>query len=445
MRVSGAGVAVGEVEHPQISVEGVLDCLRELPGGPQLLDLAAAREDVELVGGATRDLLLGRVPRELDVVVADEAEAFANELAHSLGLPSGDPPEQRPSSSFHERFGTALVSWPAGKVDVATRRAESYPAPGALPIVRTGTPDEDLRRRDFTVNAIAIALGGARRGQVRAVAHALDDLAGARLRVMHGRSFLDDPTRLLRLARYRARLDFRAEERTAELAAAALAEDALATVSGSRVGAELRLVLAERDPVAALASESELGVLSALDPPLDLDEALARRALAILPPDGQADLLLLACLLLSPKAEDGADRERAKFALLEELEFAAGHRDRALAAALAGPRLVGQLEDAHAPSQLHEAARGAPLEAVAIAGALAEQSGRAQAAEAARRWLSELRHVRLRITGDDLLAAGIPAGPEIGRRLSAALDMRLDGRLDDAPEAQLRAALETPV
>ncbi len=102
----------------------------------------------------------------------------------------------------HERFGTALVEWDGGRIDVATRRAESYPAPGALPEVRAGTEQEDLERRDFTVNAIAVRLGGERRGEVRAVPDALGDLEHGRLRVLHEQSFTDDPTRLLRMARY---------------------------------------------------------------------------------------------------------------------------------------------------------------------------------------------------------------------------------------------------
>src|ERR1700735_5065209 len=133
--------------------EIVLERLRGLPGGEALLEVAAKRDDVELVGGAVRDLLLGRMPRELDVVVggdrqasAQAAPSLARDLAPRLGVPAG--------ATEHERFGTALVEWDRGRVDVATRRAESYQVPGALPDVRAGTEQEDLERRDFTVNSI---------------------------------------------------------------------------------------------------------------------------------------------------------------------------------------------------------------------------------------------------------------------------------------------------
>ena len=159
--------------------EAVLDGLRELPGGSELLELAQQRADVELVGGAVRDLLLGRRPRELDVIVEAGAPGFAQELADfldgrlsALGV--------RSEVETHERFGTAVVRFDGGRIDVAARRAESYAAPGALPDVRAGTPEQDLLRRDFTVNAIAVALGGERRGRAaRGAARARGPAGGA--------------------------------------------------------------------------------------------------------------------------------------------------------------------------------------------------------------------------------------------------------------------------
>jgi tRNA nucleotidyltransferase (CCA-adding enzyme) len=421
----------------------LLQRLRELPGGPELLDLAAPRDDVELIGGATRDLLLGRDPRELDVVVDGTAEAFAEQIASIFDgrLAAGGV---RCEVDAHQRFGTASVRFGGGRIDVAGRRAESYAAPGALPAVRTGTPDEDLRRRDFTVNAVALSLGGPPRGQLRAAPHALDDLAAARLRVLHDDSFIDDPTRLLRLARYRARLGFQPDEHTAHLASQAIAADALATVSHARIGAELRLTLAEADPVGALQSLAQLGVLSALHEAIELDAPLARAALAALPPEADAwpDVLLLASLLLPADSYDTTDYETRLRGLLDGFEFPAAERERAVHSAILAPRVVERLQRAHGPSQVYESAHDAPLEAVALAAALADAEGLDDAAESARRWLSELRHVGLQINGDDLLDAGIAAGPEVGRRLRHALERKLDGELGEGREAELNAALE---
>jgi tRNA nucleotidyltransferase (CCA-adding enzyme) len=436
---------------PAASSEIVLRQLRGLPGGETLLAVAAERDDVELVGGAVRDLLLGRTPREIDVVVggrgvsfAEDARLFAERLGARLNasLPGAGA---LAVTSEHERFGTALVGWDGGQIDIATRRAESYPAPGALPEVRAGTEEEDLERRDFTVNAIAVRLAGERGGELRAVPDALRDLEQGRLRVLHEQSFVDDPTRLLRLARYRARLGFDVEAGTAKLAGDALAAGALRTVSGARIGAELRLALDEANAIATLAAMNQLGVLSALHPRLRFEQPVLEATLALLPADGRPDLALLAALVLplALRAEGNRSEigQRAEIvALLDRWDFPAGDRDRVAAAACAVPRLIEQLPIAARPSELRAAALGVPLEGVALAGTLADGEG------AAEQWLGDTRHIALEIDGEDLLAAGLSEGPEIGRRLEAVLELRLDGELAEGRAAELQAALdlETP-
>ena len=420
----------------------LLQRVDELAGGAELLEIAARRADVELIGGAVRDLLLAREPRELDVVVDGSAEAFAEQIADILdGRLAADG--VRASVQAHERFGTAAVRWPGGRIDVATRRSESYAAAGALPDVRAGSVQEDLDRRDFTINTLAVALGGERRGELRGAAHALEDLSAGRLRVLHDTSFLDDPTRLLRMARYAARLGFEPDERTSRLAAEAIDGGALATVSDARIGAELRLALAEPDPVAALAALAQLGVLQALHESLQLDAPLARAALAALPRDADAwpDVLLLAAMLLPGEAFDAPQYETRLRVLLDGYEFAAAERERTVHSAVLAPRLVERLGSARTPAQIYEVAHAAALEAVALASALADAAGDERAGEAARRWLAQLRHVSLEIDGDDLLAAGVAGGPDVGRRLRRALLHKLDGEADGRA-AELSAALE---
>ncbi len=405
--------------------QAVLARVRELPGGPELLDLASGRDGVALVGGAVRDLLLERAPRELDVVVVGDAVAFAR----SLG---GTPVE-------HPRFGTAVVEVDGAKVDVAGARRERYPEPGALPEVQGAeTLAEDLARRDFTVNAIAVALGGQSSGQMSWAPRAPEDLDGRWLRVLHDASFEDDPTRLLRMARYAARLGFQVEAHTAELAVRALAGGAFQTVSGARLGAELRLALAEADVAGTLAAMDDLGLLAALHPRVRFDRALAERALGLLPDGGRPDLLALATMVLPLALRADGDSGAEIAGLLDRLEFTATDRDRVCAAATAVPRLIEELPAASAkPSRLRAAVADVPPEGIALAGAVHEP-----AADAARRWLTELCRVQLTITGADLLAAGVPEGPEIGRRLDRALSRRLDGELQDGRAAELAAALE---
>ena len=289
--------------------------------------------------------------------------------------------------------------------------------------------DEDLRRRDFTVNAIAIALAGERAGELTAAPDALEDLEARRLRVLHDGSFIDDPTRLFRLVRYASRLGFEIEPHTRALAEGAIAAGALDTVSGPRIGAELRLLAREPDPVRALSALADLGLDVAVHPAFGLageNETLARRALTLLPDDGRPDRLALSVAARGVPATDLS-------ALLDALAFEAEDRDAILLAATSGGDLARALSVARAPSAIAASAAGAPPEVVALAGALgAEQPARA--------WLDVLRHVRLAIDGRDLLAAGVPEGPAIGHGLRAALAAKLDGRADGR-EQELAVAL----
>lgn len=346
--------------------------LRALPCGARLLEAFGDTEGVWLVGGAVRDLLLGRAPRELDLLVLGSPE----EAAVRLGT----------VTERHERFGTLKVAGGTCDFDIARARTETYARPGALPDVQFAeTVREDLRRRDFTINAIALSL----HGEIVAVADALEDLGARRLRVLHERSFLDDPTRLWRLARYQARLKLGVEPFTAQWAAEAVAGGATATVSPERIGSELRLALNETDPCAALATAVDLELISA-----DVDRDRVHAALELLGTAGRRDLTVAgACRI----AVEGLGFTRAEETALD--------RARTLSPGPAAPR-----------SAIAAHFRREPLEAVAVAGG-----------PGARWWLQEGRHVGLEITGEDLLQAGMTPGPELGAGLQRALDAKLDG------------------
>jgi tRNA nucleotidyltransferase (CCA-adding enzyme) len=428
--------------HPIHDEAEVITRLSGLPGGPELLVQARRRQDVALVGGAVRDLLLGHWPKELDVTVARDSEGLAQALAQAIS-PSerayGQPVEQ----VAHGRFGTASVAWEYGRIDIAERRAESYPAPGALPEVRPGTFEEDLRRRDFTVNAISLPLRGREAQGLIAVEHALADLRAGRLRVLHQLSFRDDPTRLLRLARYAARLGFEVEPLTLRLAREAAGGGALQTVSRDRVAAELALAAAEPDPIGTFAQLDALGVLAGLALPSPFDRELAEAAGALLAGSGSPGILALA-VAFHPR-EPAPPALSAAETSIEELTGDAATRARVREAALGCFALAPVLASwgaAARPSQLRLLLGDTRPELVAMTGALAARTN-PDAEQAATRWLAELRHVRLEIDGRDLLAAGIPQGPEVGERLRAALDRKLDGELDGAGrEVELRSALE---
>jgi tRNA nucleotidyltransferase (CCA-adding enzyme) len=427
----------------------VLERLRTLPGGTELLAAAAEHDgDVELVGGAVRDILLGLLPRELDVVVDGHVHAFATALARRLKLLASEGPDERCEVIYHERFNTALVRWGSGEIDIAMRRTESYPSPGALPEVASGTPEQDLARRDFTINAVAVALRGEQQGQLRAVAGALEDLAARRLRVLHDRSFLEDPTRLLRLVRYATRLGFEVEPHTASLAEAAIAAGALGSVSGERLGAELRLAFAEADPVAPLAELDRMGVLASWEPGVSFDEHVVRTALEILPEDGSRSVMLAGSLLLELTGRlDEEDTEPVMRGFLYDLQLPSGEARRAFGAAVSASVAIDNVDGAETTAELLELALGTPVESLALAAAVCEME--AGPGSYGRRiieeWLRERRHVELQVTGDDLIAAGVPEGPEVGVRLEESYKLLMEERIEPGRETELRAALEASV
>jgi tRNA nucleotidyltransferase (CCA-adding enzyme) len=385
--------------------DDLLERLREVPGAAPLFDALEDVPGVWVVGGAVRDTLLGLDPRDLDLVVEGDAAEAARRL--------GDEP------LIHERFGTATTN---GHVNIAAARRERYARPGALPDVELGAPlDEDLARRDFSVNAIAVRLAD---GELRAVPGGLEDLSARRLRVLHDRSFLDDPTRLLRLIRYASRLRFQIEEGTRDLAFAAVRDGAIGTVTPARMGAELRLLLAEPQPGAVCGLEA-FGLGPELLPAFALDPDLVQQAQRLTPRDAREDLVALAALVVEAAAPTLSDR-------LDDFELPARERDTVVAAATRARALAPVLGGTEEPSAIWTLLRRETPETAALAGALG-------APDAARQWLDDLRHRRLEITGDDLVAAGLQ-GPAVGRGLDAATMKMLDGRAETR-EAQLAAAL----
>ena len=352
--------------------------VESLPAIEQLRQVAH-RVPSYLVGGVVRDLLLGREVADLDVAIEDGVEALSELPGFSL-----------------EREGlflTGRLEQGDVKVDVAQTRAESYPAPGALPEVRPASITEDLARRDFTINAMALPLN--EDGELLDPHGGLGDLRAGVLRVLHDGSFLDDPTRALRAARYAARFGFELEPETERL----LRDADVSTVSEDRIDNELRRIAAEDDPAAALRLIAEWGVMPSLDP---------RAA------DRVGEVTRLAS---APPWSEWVDRR--------------------LAVMLAIVRPLPQIRElaAATPERPSEAVRlAAPWDPAQLLVA------RALGAEWLDPYAAEWRQVGLEITGADLLAEGIPEGPAIGRGLEAALSGKLDGEVSGRDE-ELRIAL----
>ena len=382
---------------------------------------------VYLVGGAVRDLLLGRANLDVDLVVEGDGIAFARAAAEAF---------EGAAIKAHAPFGTACIALPDGKkVDVATARTEHYERPAALPTVAFSTLKQDLARRDFSVNCLALRVDPGGRGQLVDFFGARADLARQALRVLHNLSFVEDPTRVLRAVRFERQLGFRLEPESEAYARYALATGAFDGLGGERNKAELRRILALADVGPAVARMAELGALRLLAADLVPDLALlartaraARRA-GLRPADAWVGML---AALVAPLGAEragaiaarlnlaGADREAlaATFAALERLE----------AAAAAGPLAVV------------DALRGLPPAGLAFLHAAApSRAGRRAVAAFWARW----RHVKPRVTGDHLLRAGLPRGPAYAEILREVLAARLTGTITaDEEEPFLLARVE---
>jgi len=393
--------------------------VRAAPGVEPLLATLEGLPPTYLVGGMVRDLLRGEPAADLDLAVEGDGVTAAQEMARRLGG----------TVVRHERFGTATVTAERITLDVASTRTEWYPDPGALPRVRPAPLPADLSRRDFAVNAMAIALSGDQLGRLHDPLHGAADIDAKLIRVLHARSFSDDPTRLIRAIRYAARLDYELEFETERQALAAIEEGALVTLSGPRVREELLRMLAEVDAAGAVRRLHALGLDRALHPELRADPDLV----------ASAELGAL---------ETGADRALAGLAALvtadslslavwvDRLQVTRAERDRVVGAARAAPEIAAALGfRERRPSELAALLREESPETLALA------LGLGAPAAPILDWVHRLRHIALEITGDDLRAAGVAESRALGRALATTLDRKLDGEVA-GHEDELRSALD---
>jgi tRNA nucleotidyltransferase (CCA-adding enzyme) len=365
-----------------------------------------------LVGGAVRDLLLERPNGDLDLVVEGDAVRLAREIADL----------RKAKITVHNRFWTAKVKWDERSADLATARAETYTRPGALPTVKPGTISDDLSRRDFTVNAMAIELNPRRFGDIIDPHGGRQDIDAGLIRVLHDKSYIDDATRIWRALRYEQRLDFRLELATEELLKQCTAW--LGTVSGDRIRHELELVLKEEMPEKTLRRADELGVMDRLHPSLKGDDwlagkyDLARRECD--PGNAPTPQLYLALLVYRLTVTETAY-------LISSLRLpkttAQTLRDTMSIKGITGELAVPGL----APSLIYERLHDCCLTAL-DAGRLA--SGNATTAEHIELFLNVLRHVNPALTGEALKKMGIPEGPKIKEVLHRLREAKLDGKID---------------
>jgi tRNA nucleotidyltransferase (CCA-adding enzyme) len=391
-----------------------------------------------LVGGFPRDLVLGRRGTDLDLVLGGDAISLAVALAAKYGG----------RVTVHTRFGTAKwfvhasgstpgslsnpgVSDPEGcdVIDLTSARRETYQEPAALPRVRMGTIEDDLRRRDFTINTLAIRLDRAHFGEVRDDFGALEDLERGIVRVLHPRSFQDDPTRLLRAVRYEQRYGFRIAPDT--LALIPEARGLIARLSGQRVRRELDLILDEAEVLAALRRLAQLNLLRQIHPTLPGDKT----SLSIIPSATSAppievqrgslrNLRWLVWLIGLTATEIRSIETRLHFtAALTESLLAASKLNR-------GRRSLTRRRASQCTDQLGRL----PILAVQAAYLASREP---ESTRILKEYIVNWRHVRPTVSGHDLKRLGIPPGPAYERILRGLRHAWLDGVIKD-PEAERR-------
>jgi tRNA nucleotidyltransferase (CCA-adding enzyme) len=367
-------------------------------------------ERVYLVGGVVRDLLLGQANFDLDLVV----EGNAIELAQQLKKIN------QGKITTHPRFNTAKLQWDNRSVDLATARSETYDKPGALPTVTPSSIDNDLSRRDFTINAMAIHLNPGFYGRLVDPHGGRNDLKHKIIRVLHEKSFTDDATRIWRALRYEQRLDFHLERKTLNLLQRDISM--LDTISGDRIRYEIECILQEKYPEKVFRRAEELGVLAKLHPALKGNSWLAekfdqaRRLTSPQPPEVGLYLALLAYPLTGEETERLISRLRLSKSLAQTIRnsIAVKKKMRSLATPGVSPSVIYRLLDGYSSPAI-------------VANSLATESP--VASQNIRLFLNKLKDIKVSLSGDDLIRMGIAPGPQIREILDLLHKARLNGKI----------------
>jgi tRNA nucleotidyltransferase (CCA-adding enzyme) len=388
-----------------------------------------------VVGGLVRDLLLRRVNLDLDIAVEGDGPAFARVLADRY----------RAGLKVFERFATALLLFPDGfKVDVATARRESYARPTALPVVAPATITEDLYRRDFTINAMAIQLNQRSFGLLVDCYGGWRDLHNRTVRVLHANSFADDPTRVFRAIRFEQRFGFQIERETSRLLKLAASSDLIDQLSGPRLRNEIFLLLGETNPSRALARMAELKLLRFLHPRLRLTasgkvllenvkKALGwwRRRFPMLKLDRS---VLYVAALAGWLSETGTDAVVRRLVL-------PNHQAGTVCVLRGGVgtvmRRFSKLPSVK-PSDVYHLLAGLPDEGLVLLVAKSAQLMNASQQKAVKRAViahcTSYRETKVSLTGSDLKAMGLRPGPLFKKILSRLMEGRLNGEIHTEAE-----------
>ncbi len=373
---------------------------------------------IYLVGGYVRDCLLKVPDYDIDISVVGDAPLLAQQVSLTTGA----------QLEIHTTFGTALLLFPGHNfdIDIVTARHESYEQPGALPTVQAGSIQDDLARRDFTINAMAVEITQNGFGPLLDPHNGLVDLQAGLIRVLHAQSFIDDPTRIFRAVKFAKRLAAKIEKSTLELILQAVRDGAIHTVSVERITRELLLIMDEPKGGEILADLDKLGVLAAIHPHLAYhypngqmgptpDEPLSKQA--------RRDAYL-AALAAEFAADPQEAEDLARWLKLPAPQIRLMHDAARLAA-----RWSQLGADNLKPSQLYALLRDLDIAALQAYTHITPLSQDALLRSRLNDYLTHLRHIKPILTGDYLRDLNIPPGPLYRPLLEALLNAKLDGEL----------------
>jgi len=379
-------------------------------------------QNVYLVGGVVRDLLLGVKNLDIDVSVEGEGIEFARELAQQLtGWVKAET-----------RFGTAIVTFRGlPKVDVATCRREYYHSPGALPEVISSSIKNDLYRRDFTINAMAVKLNPAKIGELVDFFGGRSDLKKGIVRTLHDRSFLDDPTRIFRAVRFAVRYNFCIETYTESLIKEATERAIFSDLTIERVRDELVHIFNEESVQQAIKKMAELHELKFIHPEIKFNpetEALLGELEEVISwfqnsfrGEKIKKWLIYFIALLDELTIDETKATLKRFHLSEKQT-----KETVRIKKSAPEKLMALGKKESKPSEIYEQLKGLSIELLLFLMAKA----RGVARQRILLYLTKLRHVRLTIGGEDLKRAGLLPGPKFATILNNVLLAKLDGCLE---------------
>ena len=383
---------------------------------------------VYAVGGFVRDLLLGIDNLDIDVTVDGDGIFFAERFAERYGC----------RVRSHKKFGTAVLVFPDGrKIDVASTRLEYYESPGALPTVERASLRQDLYRRDFTINTLALCINSGKFGRLTDHFGGQQDIQERVVRVLHNLSFVEDPTRVFRAIRFEQRLGFHIAPHTEKLIRSAVRIHLLDKLGGERLFSELVQILREKEPTAAIGRMSSLGLLPFIHPALKLVPATER----VLREAGQV-MAWFRLLYLDDPCEQWQVYLLAMFDGLKPDEFIDACRRLAVpgrfATQLQDQRcLVRKTLDAVKRRLKHSSdVRNSELFAwfsvfsLEMLLYLASRASSEQVRRFVSLYLTRLRGIAPLLDGDDLRDLGLQPGPQFGRIKERLLQAKLDGEVE---------------